>query len=116
MRLRDRTLAVVGYGSIGREVARIASAFGMRIVAVKTRPEQAADEGFCVPGLGDPAGTIPDRIVGLDGLHGVLGEADYVVISLPLTPGHARSLRGRRAGRLPARRLDRQHRPRPDHR
>ncbi len=85
-RMRDRTLAVVGYGSIGREVARLASAFGMRVLAVKTRPEQVVDEGFAVAGLGDPLGEIPDRIVGLEGLPGVLAEADYVVISLPLTP------------------------------
>jgi phosphoglycerate dehydrogenase-like enzyme len=95
-RLRDQTLAVLGYGSIGREVARLARAFGMRILAVKTRPGQVADEGFAMAGLGDPEGTIPERIVGLDGLHGVLSEADFIVISLPLTP-HTRGLFGREA-------------------
>jgi phosphoglycerate dehydrogenase-like enzyme len=83
--LRGRTLAVLGYGSIGREVARLAAAFGMRVLAVKQRPEQRRDDGFVVPGTGDPEGTIPERIVGLDRLDDVLAEADAVVISLPLT-------------------------------
>src|SRR5262245_47079710 len=36
--LADATLGVVGLGAIGREVARRAAAFGMRIVAVDPRP------------------------------------------------------------------------------
>jgi len=83
--LRGRTLAILGYGSIGREVARLADAFGMRVLALKLRPEQRLDEGFVAPGTGDPEGTIPERISGLNGLHGLLGEADVIVIALPLT-------------------------------
>ncbi len=83
--LRGQTLAVLGYGSIGREVARLADAFGMRVLALKLRPEQRHDDGYQVPGLGDPAGSIPERIVGLDGLTDILREADAIVISLPLT-------------------------------
>jgi phosphoglycerate dehydrogenase-like enzyme len=83
--LRGRTLAVLGYGSIGREVARLGHAFGMRVLAVKQRPEQRRDDGFVVPGTGDPEGRIPERIVGLDHLDDVLAEADAVVIALPLT-------------------------------
>jgi phosphoglycerate dehydrogenase-like enzyme len=84
--LRGRTLAVLGYGSIGREVARLGHAFGMRVLAVKQRPDQRRDDGFVVPGTGDPEGAIPERIVGLDGLDAVLADADAVVIALPLTP------------------------------
>jgi phosphoglycerate dehydrogenase-like enzyme len=83
--LRGKTLAVLGYGSIGREVARLGQAFGMRVLAVKQRPEQRRDDGFVVEGTGDPEGTIPERIVGFDGLDDVLAEADAVVIALPLT-------------------------------
>jgi phosphoglycerate dehydrogenase-like enzyme len=35
---------------------------------------------------GDPKGIIPERIYGPDALHEMLGECDYVVIALPLTP------------------------------
>ena len=62
--LRGATLGVLGYGSIGREVGRLADAFGMRVLALKLRPEQRRDEGYQIAGIGDPDGTIPERIVG----------------------------------------------------
>ncbi len=84
--LRGRTLAIVGYGSVGREVARLAQAFGMRILAAKARPDVLVDEGFRIPGTGDPDGSIPERIVGFDRLGEVVREADYVLVAAPLTP------------------------------
>lgn len=83
---RGRTAVIVGYGSIGREVARQLDALGLRIVAVKPRPELRADPSFRVPGTGDPGGSIPSRIVGVDALVDVAHEADYLVLTLPLTP------------------------------
>ncbi len=83
--VRGRTLLIVGYGGTGREIARIAKAIGMRVLAVKARPEERQDTSFRLPGTGDPAGTIPDRIVGVDGLRDVAAEADFVSITLPLT-------------------------------
>lgn len=88
--VRGRTLVIVGYGGIGREIARLAAAHGMRVLAVKADPGRHADDGFRVPGTGDPDGSIPERIVGLDGLHDAIREADYVSVTLPLT----RSSRG----------------------
>jgi glycerate dehydrogenase len=37
-RLYEKTMAIIGYGSIGRAVAKIASAFGMRVI-INTRTE-----------------------------------------------------------------------------
>jgi phosphoglycerate dehydrogenase-like enzyme len=68
--LEGSTLAVVGYGSIGREVARLAKAFGMRVLAIRKSPRP--DE-------------LADFVGGLDDLPRVLSEADFVVIALPLT-------------------------------
>jgi phosphoglycerate dehydrogenase-like enzyme len=85
--LRGQTLVIVGYGGIGREIARLAAAFGMRIIAVKARPEQREDTAFRLPGTGDPDGTIPERIVGVDGLGDAFAEADFVSITLPISPG-----------------------------
>src|SRR3990172_4887071 len=43
--VRGATLAIIGYGSIGRELARIAkTAFGMTILACKRDPSRRADE------------------------------------------------------------------------
>ncbi len=83
--VRGKTAVIVGYGSIGREVARQLAALGLRIVAVKPRPEVRHDPAFRVPGTGDPDGTIPERIVGLDGLTDAVHEADVVVLTMPLT-------------------------------
>src|SRR6185437_8877048 len=58
--LYGQTLGVVGYGSIGRQVARIAHAFGMRVAALQ-RGDDHRDAGYVVPGTGDPDGTLPER-------------------------------------------------------
>lgn len=84
-RLRGRTAAVIGYGSVGREAARLLHACGMRILALKSDPASLQDTGWREPGTGDPDGTLPERIVGPDGAAGVVAEADLVVLSLPLT-------------------------------
>jgi phosphoglycerate dehydrogenase-like enzyme len=72
--LRGRTLLVVGLGEIGREVARLAEAFGMRVVGVKRTADETA------------AG--PDR------LEELVGDADAIVVTLPLTE-ETRGLIGR---------------------
>jgi phosphoglycerate dehydrogenase-like enzyme len=83
--IRGRTLVIVGYGGIGREIARLAAAHGMRVIAVKANPTVLADDGFRAPGTGDPDGTIPERIVGIESLRDVATQADYVSITLPIT-------------------------------
>lgn len=83
--LRGQVIVVVGYGGVGREVARLAAALGMRVIAVKSRPGQRAEDGFRVPGTGDPSGSIPERIVGLEALTEVVQLADVVVLTAPLT-------------------------------
>jgi phosphoglycerate dehydrogenase-like enzyme len=58
----------------------------MRILALKSDPSARADAGWREPGTGDPGGTLPERVVGPDGIAGIVGEADIVVLSLPITP------------------------------
>jgi phosphoglycerate dehydrogenase-like enzyme len=83
--IRGKTAVIAGYGSIGREVARQLSALGMRIVAIKPHPDARADGSYRVPGTGDPDGSIPERIVGDDGLLEAVREADVLVLTMPLT-------------------------------
>jgi len=83
--LRGSTLGIVGYGSIGREVARIGDAFGMHVLAVKNNLRVLEDHSYCVPGTGDPHGDLPDRLYPPEALLSMLAECDYVVITVPLT-------------------------------
>jgi phosphoglycerate dehydrogenase-like enzyme len=83
--IRGKTAVIAGYGSIGREVARQLAALGMRIVAIKPHPDARADASYRVPGTGDPDGSIPERIVGDDGLLDGVREADVLVLTMPLT-------------------------------
>ena len=83
--LRRRTVGIIGYGSIGREVARLVKTFGARVVAMKREPAAAAETGYVVEGTGDDAGSLPERIFGPEELSPFLAECDVVVLSVPLT-------------------------------
>lgn len=93
--LRNKTLGIVGYGSIGREVARLAQAFGMTVLASKRDPQARRDPHFCRAGTGDPEGLIPRAWFGIDHTAEMLGQSDVAVVALPHTP-HTTRLVGRR--------------------
>jgi phosphoglycerate dehydrogenase-like enzyme len=71
--LASRTLAIIGLGKIGREVARLAKAFGMRVIGNRRHP---ADNP--VPHV--------DALYGPEALHGLLGETDFLLLATPHTP------------------------------
>jgi phosphoglycerate dehydrogenase-like enzyme len=83
--LRGKTIGIVGYGSIGRQVGYLAHAFGMRVLAMQ-RGTDHRDHGFLFPGIGDAEGTLPERYYPPEQLHVLLNESDVVVIAVPLTP------------------------------
>ncbi|MCE2473151.1 MAG: D-2-hydroxyacid dehydrogenase [Anaerolineae bacterium] len=82
----SQTVGIVGYGSIGRELARICSAIGMTVLATKrdiSRTEEL--NAFIMPGLGDPTGDIPDRIYPADTITSMAKDCDYLVVTAPHT-------------------------------
>jgi phosphoglycerate dehydrogenase-like enzyme len=72
--LFSRTLGIVGYGHIGREVARLAKAFGMKVIAIRRSTNQTIPDGNV------------DVMLPRERLSQLLGESDFVVVSVPLTP------------------------------
>jgi phosphoglycerate dehydrogenase-like enzyme len=66
------TLLLIGVGAIGQRTAQVASALGMRVLGIRRNPEQA------VPGV--------EAMYGPEQLLSVLPEADFVALTVPLTP------------------------------
>ena len=69
--LTGKTLGILGLGAIGGEVARIASAFGMRVIGTKRRPKPVPNVAEVLP---------PERT------DDVLARSDFVLLLLPSTP------------------------------
>jgi phosphoglycerate dehydrogenase-like enzyme len=70
--LGSLTVGIVGYGSIGSEVARMLAPFETRIVATRRHAERRADESNV-------------ELFGFDRLGDVLRASDVVVVAAPLT-------------------------------
>ncbi|MBV9712047.1 MAG: D-2-hydroxyacid dehydrogenase [Ktedonobacteraceae bacterium] len=74
--LEDQTLGIIGLGSIGRRIAQVGKAFGMRVLAMRRTwrgiSQQAEDQDV-------------DQYYPHESLHEMLHECDYVVLSVPLT-------------------------------
>lgn len=73
--LHDATLFVIGLGAIGRDIARLGRAFGMRTIA--TRRSAA-------PGASDPD---VDLLLQASRLHDGLAQSDFIVVAAPATAG-----------------------------
>ncbi len=72
--LHGKTLGIVGYGEIGRAAAERARPFGMRLIAVRRRPELST---------GDP---LLDGAYSPSQLLEFIHECDYVMVAAPNTP------------------------------
>jgi len=84
--IRGATLGIIGYGSIGRELARIAkTAFGMTVLACKRDPSRREDPGYALPGTGDPGGALPDEWFSPAQVAQLLAPSDAIVMCAPLT-------------------------------
>ena len=70
--LKGQTLGIIGVGTIGSEIAKRASAFGMEVIAMRRRV------AVPIPGL--------DRVFGPEQLYQFLSLCNVLVIAAPLTP------------------------------
>ncbi len=86
LQLRGSTLGIVGYGSLGREIAHVAHTFGMEVLAVKRDVRNPTDpDGYIIPGTGDPDGAYFHRLYPPEALITMVRECDFVVLTVPLT-------------------------------
>ena len=69
--LTGKTLGILGLGAVGQEVARMASAFGIRVIGTKRRPAAMPNVAEVLP---------PERS------DDVLARSDFVLLLLPATP------------------------------
>jgi D-2-hydroxyacid dehydrogenase (NADP+) len=71
--LHSKTVGIVGLGSIGQEVARLAKAFGMRVLATRRSARQSKCARYV------------DVLLAPDQLLQLLSDSDFVVLAIPLT-------------------------------
>jgi phosphoglycerate dehydrogenase-like enzyme len=72
--LHKATLGIIGYGDIGKTTAKLAQAFGMKVIALRRRPELSANDpliNHCYK---------PDQICEL------IAQSDYLLVAAALTP------------------------------
>ena len=69
--LTGKTLGILGLGAIGRDVARIAAALGLRVIGTRRRPQPVANVAEVLPAERTPE---------------VLAQSDFLLLLLPATP------------------------------
>lgn len=84
--LRGSTVGIVGYGSVGREIARVCTAFGAEVLATKKDLKHLEDSGFQQGEVGDPEAEFVRRIYPPEALASMASLCDFLVITVPLTP------------------------------
>ena len=72
--LRGKTLGILGLGNVGKELARLAKAFGMRVIANRRSAKKVG------------RAQNVDLLLPSSHLHQLLKESDFVALTLPLTP------------------------------
>ena len=79
--LSASTVGIVGYGGIGREVARRVAALGARVIGLARRPRPEGEPALEPVRGGGSLGDRVETVRGPEGLHRLLGESDVVVVS-----------------------------------
>lgn len=72
--LRGKTMGIIGYGNIGQTCARLAKAYGMRVLALRRNPDISANDRNV------------DQVFGTKQLEMLMRNSDYLVLCMALTP------------------------------
>lgn len=84
--LSEATVGVIGFGGIGREVARRVASLGARVIAVKRTPARPGEANLKPVAGGGVLGSRIEMVWGESGLDAVYRESDAVVVAAPDTP------------------------------
>jgi phosphoglycerate dehydrogenase-like enzyme len=99
--LRGKTVGIWGYGGIGRQTARLAKAFGMKIHVLTRSGQKSRDDSSCKVGTGDPDGSMPDRYFSETEKIEFLRSLDFLILALPLTKSTEGMVGDEELGALP---------------
>jgi len=83
--LSDAIVGLVGFGGVGREVARRVASLGARVIAAKRRPPRAGESNLEPVAGGGDLGSRIELLHGPSALSTVLRESDVVVVCAPET-------------------------------
>lgn len=74
IQLKGKTVGIIGFGSIGKAIAKKAKAFDMKVIATRRLQKKVETK------------KIVDELIPLSDLDYLLSNSDYVIIACPLTP------------------------------
>jgi len=84
--LSTATVGIIGFGGIGREVARRVASLGARVIALKRHPARPGDADLEALAGGGSLGSHIEIVSGESGLDDVLSGSDAIVVAAPDTP------------------------------
>jgi phosphoglycerate dehydrogenase-like enzyme len=87
LELRGSAVGIVGYGSIGRQVARLLASLGVTVLATKRDAMHPEDFDYVPEGMGDQGGDYVHRLYPAEALRSMLKDCDFVVVCVPKSPG-----------------------------
>jgi phosphoglycerate dehydrogenase-like enzyme len=85
MELSTSTIGIIGFGGIGREVARRVASLGARVIAVKRTPAKAGEANLEPVAGGGVLGSRIEMVWGESGLDAVYRESDAIIVAAPDT-------------------------------
>jgi phosphoglycerate dehydrogenase-like enzyme len=83
--LQNATLGIIGYGGIGQEIARLASAFGMKILVAKHDISEPNINSWQFAKTSKIQYDLVDKLYLPEHLNTMLKHCDYVIAAVPLT-------------------------------
>lgn len=83
--IRGSVVGIWGYGGIGRETARLVKNMGMRVHVLSRSGVKPRHDVYSVPGTGDPAGILPDKVFLAHEKEEFLKDLDFLIIAMPQT-------------------------------